>query len=152
MSCQQFQSQLQAYHDGALSTASARELEAHLAQCSTCASELRSLRSMSMLLQSIPMAEISSDALARVHAAVDQTMDRSLLPLARSFVGIAASVLIAASAGLWLLRPDRASEPQPWEGAMLTSPNNETQTASNPNAPMIEPDLIVADLSRSSHR
>jgi hypothetical protein len=75
-----------------------------------------------------------------------------LLPLARSFVGIAASILIAASAGLWLLRPVHASEPQAWEGAMLASPNSDTQASNGSTTPTIEPELIVADLSRSNHR
>jgi anti-sigma factor RsiW len=157
MSCQQFQSQLHAYHDGELDAAAVQQLESHLAQCASCAAELRSLRAMSHLMrQSIPMAEISADALARLHAEVDHTMDSSLLPLARSFVGIAAVILIAATAGLWLMRPLHASAPQSWEGAMLTPQNNEfaSQTASGSGSTIEQelPELIVADLSRSNHR
>ena len=155
MSCEQFHSQLHAYHDGELNAAAARELESHLSACASCAAELRSLRAMSQLMQSIPMAEMSADSLARLHTDANHAIDYSLLPLARSFVGIAASVLIAASVGLWLMRPAHASEPQPWEGAMLTSQQNSdpASTSSNGNGgDTIEPELIVADLARSNHQ
>ncbi len=95
-------------------------------------------------------AEISADAVARIHVEVDHVRDYSLLPLARSFIGIAASVLIVASAALWFMRPDPASAPQPWEGAMLASQNTDLSASANPsNGNTLEPDLIVADLSRS---
>jgi hypothetical protein len=101
----------------------------------------------------MPIAEMSMDAISRVHSRVDETIDRSLLPLARSFIGIAASVLIVATAGLWLMRPAHASEPQPWEGAMLSSQNGELSSQSpGGNGSTLEPEMIVADLSRSPGR
>jgi hypothetical protein len=131
-------------------------LEAHVSDCASCTTQLQSLRAMSRAMHAIPPAEISADAVARVHAAVDHVMDYSLLPLAQSFIGIAASVLIVASAGLWFMRTDApASAPQPWEGAMLASQNADlagSNGASNgliAGETAIEPDLIVADLSRS---
>jgi anti-sigma factor RsiW len=155
MNCDQCQSQLQAYHDGEIEPAVAHEIEAHLADCAACAAELRVLRAMSQVIQSkLPIIEMSADAVKRLHSQVDHVMDYSLLPLARSFIGIAASILIVASAGLWLMRPKHASEPQPWEGAMLASQQNNdlASQALNTSMPTIEPELIVADLSRSSHR
>ena len=157
MSCGQFQSQLSAYHDGELDATAMARLDAHLQACASCAAELQALRAMSRAMQMIPPAEMSADAVARVHAAVDHVMDYSLLPLARSFIGIAASVLIVASAGLWFMRADApASAPQPWEGAMLATQNADL-SGSNGNSnglvtgeTAIEPDLIVADLSRTS--
>ncbi|MBC8108356.1 MAG: zf-HC2 domain-containing protein [Anaerolineae bacterium] len=149
MNCEQFSSQLDAYHDGELDAARVAEMDAHLRECPACALALQSLRSMSHLMQTIPMTEMSADAVSRLHAAVDRTMDRSLLPLARSFVGIAASILVVATAGLFWMQPSHASAPQAWEGAMLVSQqsNDLSQTA---NSGTMEPDLIVADLSRSN--
>jgi anti-sigma factor RsiW len=148
MNCEQFRSQLDAYHDGELDAARVEQIEAHLRECPACTRELRSLESMSRLMQTLPMAEMSIDAMTRLHAELDRATDRSLLPLARSFVGIAAAILIIATAGLWRMQPTHASAPQPWEGAMLASQQNNDlpQTA---NSGTMEPDLIVADLSRS---
>src|SRR5829696_6077677 len=149
MNCEQFSAQLDAYHDGELDAARIEQIDAHLRECPACARALQSMRSMSRLMQSAPMAEMSSDALARLHAEVDRTMDRSLLPLARSFVGIAASILIFATAGLLWMQPSPASAPQAWEGAMLISQQN-NDLSQSASAGTMEPDLIVADLSRST--
>jgi anti-sigma factor RsiW len=148
MNCEQFNLQIEAYHDGELPAASARQLEAHLRECPSCAQELRSQQAASRLMQSIPMAEMSADSMARLHSEVAATMDRSLLPWARSLVGIAASILIAATAGLLWMQPASASAPQPWEGAMLVPQNSDFSQAGN-STNTIEPDLIVADLSRA---
>jgi len=105
MNCEQFSSQLDAYHDGELDAARIEQIDAHLRECAACAKALQSMRSMSRLMQSMPMAEMSADALTRLHAEVDRTMDRSLLPLARSFVGIAAAILVVATAGALVHAP-----------------------------------------------
>jgi anti-sigma factor RsiW len=149
MDCNHFNSQLEAYHDGELDAAQRQQVELHLGDCAICARVLRSLQSMSRSMQALPMAEMSADAMTRLHAEVDRTMDRSLLPLARSFVGIAAAILMVATAGLWWMHPAHASAPQAWEGAMLVSQGNDLSQSAN-SGPTIEPDLIVADLSRSN--
>jgi len=149
MNCEQFKAKLDAYHDGELDAARVAEMDAHLRECQSCTRALQSLQSMSRLMQTIPMAEMSADAFSRLHAEVDRTMDRSLLPLARSFIGIAASILIFATAGLLWMQPSPASAPQPWEGAMLVSQQN-NDLSQSANAGTMEPDLIVADLSRST--
>src|SRR4051794_31895305 len=114
MNCEQFSSQLDAYHDGELDGARVEQIDAHLRECPACAKALGSLESMSRQMQTVPMAEMSFDAIKRLHAEVDRTMDRSLLPLAGSFVGIAAAILVVATAGLWWMQPVHASAPQPW--------------------------------------
>jgi anti-sigma factor RsiW len=52
---------LGAYHDGELHGHRRRQVEAHLAECATCRTELESLRALSALLQESPVAvEITS--------------------------------------------------------------------------------------------
>lgn len=48
---------LGAYHDGELRGLRLRQVEAHLAHCTTCRAELESLRSLTVLLQESPTAE-----------------------------------------------------------------------------------------------
>lgn len=151
MDCPQFNSQLEAFHDGELDAARNEQMKSHLHECTACARTLRSLQATSRLMQTMPLAELPADAMARLHLEIDRTMDRSLLPLARSFVGIAAAILVVATAGLWWMHPAQASAPQAWEGAMLVSQGNDLSQSAN-SGPTIEPDLIVADLSRSNRQ
>jgi len=151
MRCE-FEAQVEAYHDGELEPARVDLFEDHVQTCSACAAQLRSLQSMTDLIAANLESHrppMSYDALQRVHDEIDSTMDRSLLPLTRGLIGIAAAVLIVATAGLWQMQPQQASEPQPWEGTVLTSSSAQVDT-SQPNGNVLDPDIIVADLSRRS--
>jgi anti-sigma factor RsiW len=144
-------SHVQAYHDGELDAALAARFESHLDSCADCQGDLLALQSLSDLIAAnSPSVQMSFDALQRLHDEVDRTMDRSLLPLARNLVGIAAAVLIVAMAGLWRLQPQHAGAPQPWEGTILSSASGSAQLAepSQSNGGGIDPEIIIADLSR----
>jgi anti-sigma factor RsiW len=156
-----FITKIDAYHDGELNDAEARGLEAHLPACAMCLDELRAVRIMSklMLTHLPPRAEISTDAMRRLHDEVQGVMERSLLRLASGFTAIAAAVLVVATAGLMSLPPPSVAEPQAWESSAFAmqasdssgggqSAGSNSTTAGSSLSP-IEPDLIVADLSRA---
>jgi anti-sigma factor RsiW len=142
---------LEAYHDAELSSAPAADVEAHLASCPACAAALASMRSLSSRFDEFASIDLPAGMLASLHKNVDagRFSDRAILPLARSLIGVAAAILICATAGLVQIRPARVSAPQPWEGALvLPQDASQVQTSSD----TMEPEIIVADLSRSSGR
>ena len=51
---------LSAYHDGELRGSRLQEVESHLAECGFCQAELKSLESLSRLLDEVPAPELSS--------------------------------------------------------------------------------------------
>jgi anti-sigma factor RsiW len=48
------------YHDGELSPARRRQVEAHLAECPACRAELEQMRQLSALLQDVPLPDVFS--------------------------------------------------------------------------------------------
>src|SRR5438105_12117203 len=122
----QFQSRVEAYHDGELSAEGRRAVEEHLERCEECAGELAWLRSVSGAVGRREVAsglELTPAELGRVHAAVDDAMDRadaaapegypiSLYRTAGALMAIAASVLIVSC--VWLSElPTPAGPRQP---------------------------------------
>lgn len=114
------QSRIEAYHDGELVPEIAREVEAHLATCAPCREELRSLKAMSQFVKSFAPAELSSDALERLHDQVDVLTQRDTLRFAKQLSSLAACLLVAA--GVWFASTGQTTEaaPAPWERAAVT--------------------------------
>jgi anti-sigma factor RsiW len=100
---------LQAYHDGQLRPDDAGEIERHLPDCGGCAGELAALRELSELLGDRQAAIIRADELSRIHAAVEEVSDRSLLRLAVAMASVAASILIISMA--WMYDLPTATSP-----------------------------------------
>lgn len=142
----EFENLIEALHDGELNAERSREAELHLAACPRCQASLRALESISQIMVNTPA--LRAGALARIHAEVDRTIDRSLLPLARTLIGVAAAVLIVSGVGLWQVRPAHPSAPQPWEGAMILPASLSDSSAST--SAIDDPDILIADLSRRS--
>jgi anti-sigma factor RsiW len=148
---------LSAHLDGELDESRRRDVEAHLAQCSSCTRELRGLEQMRTLIAaSSPYAPVlSNETLARFHASVDSQAERSLLRFAEALSGVAAAVLIVASASLWMMQsPASASDvitpaPAQWETAAISPQQDETfASASTVSSPTLETaEWIVRDLS-----
>jgi anti-sigma factor RsiW len=122
----QFQSRVEAYHDGELSAEGRRAVEEHLETCEDCAAEMAWLRSVSQSMgrgDSEGALELTTAELGRVHAAVDDAMDEvaiaetdsypiSLYRAAGALMAIAASVLIVSC--VWLSElPTPAGPRQP---------------------------------------
>ncbi len=133
-----FESRLDAFHDGELNADDQARVAEHVAGCAACGDALREMQRMSLLLggrRDEALSEVSADELARLHAAVDRQIMRSRFQVDPSFwrtagvlSGLAASVLIVASA--WLLETPsvRQSSPsfgpvamqQDWERVAMT--------------------------------
>jgi anti-sigma factor RsiW len=123
----EFNSQLDAYHDGELSTDARAVIESHVSGCSECSAQLAQLRTMSGLFSSSARPGLSQIAMHRLHHRLDLAMDRGLIRFGWTLSGIAASLLLVGS--VWLMRVKEVPMPQaapPWVGvsvAMDTDPN-----------------------------
>ena len=106
---------LSAYHDGEVSAEEHAALEAHLAECPACAAELERLRRLSALLAQT-MRPVASP---RPTAPGPRARAADLGRVARTFLAVAASVLLVCAAWLWGARAsDPSAEPIPvWEAA-----------------------------------
>jgi anti-sigma factor RsiW len=131
MSACQFQSRVEAYHDGKLPAEGRRAVEQHLARCAVCAAELAWLRSVSASVRRQRGDDLTALELERVHAAVDAAADESypvlLYRTAGTLMALAASVLIVSSVWLHELPPPTATaqplavaEAPAWERVALT--------------------------------
>jgi anti-sigma factor RsiW len=137
MSGCEFESRLDGFHDGELGADEQARVAEHVAKCPACGAALEQMRRMSALLASgrgDGSADVSADEIARLHAAVDREMKRSRFQVDRSFwrtaallSGLAASVLIVASA--WLMEtpaPRQTAKLEPavvqpaWERVAMT--------------------------------
>jgi anti-sigma factor RsiW len=115
----EFESRLDALHDGELSAAEQARVAEHVASCASCGGALQQMQRMSLLLGSRRddvSKEVSAGELARLHAAVDRQIIRARFQVDPSFwrtagvlSGLAASVLIVASA--WLMETPAARQP-----------------------------------------
>lgn len=94
--------QLSAYHDGELPADRRAIVAAHLNWCQLCLERIESLKQMSALFASSAPNGISQIALRRLHAKLDEVMERGLVRWAWEVSGIAAAILLASS--IWLAR------------------------------------------------
>ena len=91
---------LGAYHDGELADADRTRVEAHLRDCPACAAELAAIRESSRLLRDSRFDELTERDLRKIHDAIDDVDDLSILRIGGSLGLIAASILIIGMA--WL--------------------------------------------------
>src|SRR4051812_6479600 len=126
MSDCQFESRVEAYHDGELSAEGRRAVEEHLERCEDCAAEMAWLRSVSQSMGRHDVAartELTPAELGRGHAAGDDGVDGvaiaapdscpiSLYRTVGALMAVAASVLIVSC--VWLSElPTPAGPRQP---------------------------------------
>lgn len=149
----QFHSKVDAYHDGELDAVAMDRFDAHLASCAPCREELRALRAMSRWIEARRpdvAVSLSDAAMTRLHEEVSGVMERSIIRLAGSFAAIAATVLVAATVGLMMVPRDqsgRVAAPEAWESSAFAS-NVDVASSTSSSSSAIDPDLILADLSR----
>jgi anti-sigma factor RsiW len=91
---------LSAYHDGELPAGDREAVSAHLMLCRLCMDRIDQLKQISSLIASSTPAGISQMALHRLHARLDDVMERGLIRWAWEVSGIAAAILLAGS--IWL--------------------------------------------------
>jgi anti-sigma factor RsiW len=97
---------LSAYHDGELSPADRAEMARHLVWCEACMQQLAQLKQMSGLLTSMSPEGLSQIAWHRLHAKLDEVLERGLVRWAWEVSAIAAAILLISSVCLM-----RISEP-----------------------------------------
>jgi anti-sigma factor RsiW len=134
-----FENKIEAYHDGELDASDRAVIESHVAQCDDCRRALAQLQAMSVLVATSEQPALSQISRYRLHQKVDAVMERGLLRLAWTMSGIAASVLLLASA--WLMRVNQTalvqgpSEAPPWMSVSLaTSRDPVIRDAASPAA------------------
>jgi anti-sigma factor RsiW len=105
-----YQDQLSAFSDGELPEARIAEIQEHLRQCASCATELDGLQAMARLMNSERVNSFENARLSqiglhrlqqRVGQAINEVGEEGVLRFVRVFNGIAACLLVAGSA--WLM-------------------------------------------------
>jgi anti-sigma factor RsiW len=110
-----FQSRLDAFCDGEMNATEHAAFQQHLNGCADCSATVARTERMSQLFAGMrgqAAEKVEADEIARLHAAVDREMNRSVFQVDRSFwrtagliSGLAASVLIVASTWLTETQP-----------------------------------------------
>jgi anti-sigma factor RsiW len=124
MDCE-YRERLNAFHDGELSPPAVRELSRHLETCPACAMELAEIREIARAFSDLAAEDISPAGVARAHEAADAAASELGSPVLRIMgllAGLAASVLVIASAWLWA---GPAPEPPQPQVVLLPAPTPE---------------------------
>jgi anti-sigma factor RsiW len=116
--------QLSAYHDGELSPIDRAEVARHLAWCEACILQLSQLKQMSGMLTAMSPDGLSQIAWHRLHAKLDEVLERGLVRWAWEVSAIAAAILLISSVCLM-----RISEPTSTTPAVATATVTATVTA-----------------------
>ena len=95
MTCPQ-ESEVHAYHDGALPPARQVAVEAHLAECGACGALLGELRDISRRVAAAPLPEVSAVPFDRYYDVWDRNRDRGVLRISGWLTAAAAAVLVAS--------------------------------------------------------
>ena len=150
MSVCKYSRQLNAYHDGELSSAALAELEKHLEHCPSCTEELERLRHLSQLLAGVSIPEMSAGVPARLHGAIGSVREVVVVRMAERLIAVAATVLVVC--GLWLWHANGASRPYdgPLEGWEIAAMTLEVVDAPDVSPEELLTQWIVTDLSREN--
>ncbi|MFH0965938.1 MAG: zf-HC2 domain-containing protein [Planctomycetota bacterium] len=114
--------EISAYHDGELSREESLGLEAHLAQCASCARELEELEAVARALADASIPRVPGDVLERLHGTVAVARERVLVSMAELLTAAAAAVLLLCAG--WAFRGAGGGEapaatPSAWELAAV---------------------------------
>ena len=150
MSVCKYSRQLNAYHDGELSSAALAELERHLESCPPCTEELERLTHLSQLLAGVSIPEMSAGVPARLHGAIGSVREVVVVRMAERLIAVAATVLVVC--GLWLWHANGASKPYdgPLEGWEIAAMTLEVVEAPDVSPEELLTQWIVTDLSREN--
>ena len=122
--------QIHAYHDGEMDAATARQLEAHVAECPDCAALLGELRGLSSLISGAALPETRPMAVAKYYGALSDVQDQGLVRVTGWLTAAAAAILIGALAWWPAESGTLQSRPGMWE-TIAIAPPVETQAESN---------------------
>ena len=113
MKCDQTgRDQLHAFADGELSEADERHWEAHLRECAECRGELERLRALREAIRGqLPLREPPRQLRDQVRRTVraEQGRRAAARPQRGAWLALAATLVVAASAGSWMLGRDAAT-------------------------------------------
>lgn len=138
--------QLSAYYDGELPPEECRSLEAHLAECAVCRTELAHLRTLSRLVAAAGESDIPEGLALRVHERIDSAGDMVVVRLAERLMAVAAAILLASGVWLWQAQGTEASVPDEAWVSTIVSPALPTPQEQAPVDPVIK--WVVDDLSQ----
>lgn len=156
MSRCEFSDRLGPLVDGELAADEAARVEAHAAVCVPCAEELSELRGLRRMFAAAASesARWPAGVARRAGEHAEALTEQGILRLARALTGIAASVLLAGAAALWLAAPGRpsAAHPPPVPAQVAVLPPSALETS--PPAPssaddLATPEWVLADLTGS---
>ena len=126
---------LSAYHDDQLAADAHAEIARHAADCDPCARFLAELRNISGMFAASSPDGLSQVAWHRLHAKLDDVLERGLVRYAWEVSGIAAAILLAGS--IWLTQLANPSSANavvpPWVQAQASA-NPIVQEAPTPAA------------------
>jgi anti-sigma factor RsiW len=122
MDCKQ--EHIHAYYDDELAPSERAAVEAHLVECADCRELLAELRSVSQLVASAPMVDITPLAMKRMQQAWWAAQDRGVLRIASWLSAVAAAVIFVAVTFSPSQRPDAtlATAGTNWQMIALTPP------------------------------
>lgn len=133
--------QINRYHDGELAPEQRTDVEAHIAACPVCRSELRSHERISGLLRGLNVPDAPDHLLARLHVAA--LRERTIMRMAKILTSAAAAIIVICA--LWLRGANgnsAAYASEPWEQTAIT-----LNVASTDDEPQQFAQWVVEDLS-----
>jgi anti-sigma factor RsiW len=118
--------QVHAYHDGQLGPAARAHLETHLAGCGDCRQLLADLRSVTQLISTAPLPDVSFATVEHYYEAWHLSRQRGLLRIS-SWLTTAAAAVLVGSLVLWPKPADTrgtvvVQDTGEWEAAALMPP------------------------------
>ncbi|MBN1418509.1 MAG: zf-HC2 domain-containing protein [Planctomycetes bacterium] len=125
--CEEIRGDLSAYLDGELPSASAAEIERHLAGCPGCREELATLRRVAELVRRLPRETAPANLPLRVEASISASAGAARRRAAWAQLAVAATALFAAI--WWALHPPVGPETLVRERRELTSASDDARSA-----------------------
>ena len=143
--CNDYQQQISAYHDGELSKSQVEQLLGHIETCDSCRSALVQAKTLSSLLQNVtPLATlpVTEYYLTPCMAAVRRG---AVIRLTSKFAAAAACIIVSCSAWLAVIEPSTDPLPNNWERlAMLRDQATPTESFTTPSSD-IELAMLMID-------
>ena len=106
--------QVHRYHDGELSSADQKVVEAHLGGCVECRELLAELRRLSLLISGVSRADMPAEAVGRLQECWYVARERGVLRAASWLTAAAAAVLIGALLAWPTDRAEVGARPAIW--------------------------------------
>lgn len=114
MSGCQFNSRLNAYHDGELDAAGLEAVAIHLEHCESCRKELAGIAEVSRAMEQFHPGEITPMELARLHRDLDRADESGLIRFTAVLATMAASILIISLAWIGQASSQSATPTVSW--------------------------------------